>query len=421
MLLIIAVIGMLATVALVVLPLAGLGGAAAPTAHGQGMAAERIDTGGSPAMPIRRVPEADPGPGSGQRLAAVAAVIADLDTFWAQALPAESGTASTPLSGGVVAVDSASSAGAAMCLSSASQLVGNAYYCPGNDGIVYDSAALVPVLLDHYGAGGLVASFAHEYGHAIQARIGPTQDQRAAEPKRYPSLLIEAQADCMAGAFLAWVSAGSAPHLHIPHASLLRAITPLLDFRDPVTVTSTDAAAHGLGMDRLESLLIGLREGSASCHRLTIDSMQPTLGQVPAPADGMRTPRFGSATAALTAAGSSIVEFAHAERAAPAGQDLAGISATDADLAIAAPFGQFAQATALALAVGRSEKGTSTGAACFTGAWVRSVFGHAAAGALGSWPADADEALDLVRSRTDATFDDVAAYADGFRHGLASC
>ncbi len=412
---------MLATTALVALPLAGLGGAAAPSAHGQGMAAERIDTSGSPVVPIRRVPVADPGPGSDQRLAAVASVVADLDSFWANALPSDSGTTFTPLSGGVVAVDSASSTGAAMCLSSPSQVAGNAYYCPGNDGIVYDSSALVPVLLGHYGSAGLMASFAHEFGHAIQARIGPTQAERAADPKRYPSLLIEGQADCTAGAFLAWVSAGSAPHLHIPHASLLRAITPLLDFRDPVTVTSTDAAAHGLGMDRLESLLTGLRGGASSCHRMTTESMQPTLGRVSPPTGGMRTPRFDSPADALIAARSSIETFAVQAGAVRVGQSMAGAVVAEADLAVAAPFGQFAQAAALALAVGRLDKGTETGAACFAGAWVGSVFGHAAPGGLGSWPGDADEALDLVRSRSGATFDEVAAYADGFRIGLSSC
>ncbi len=42
----------------------------------------------------------------------------------------------------------------ALCVSPASSLLGNAYYCRGDDGIVYDSAALVPVLLDLYGPAG---------------------------------------------------------------------------------------------------------------------------------------------------------------------------------------------------------------------------------------------------------------------------
>jgi hypothetical protein len=40
---------------------------------------------------------------------------------------------------------------------------------------------------------------------------------------------------------------------------------------------------------------------------------------------------------------------------------------------------------------------------------------------LGSWPGDADEGLDLVRSRPGATFADAAGYADGFRSGVSVC
>jgi hypothetical protein len=92
-----------------------------------------------------------------------------------------------------------------------------------------------------------------------------------------------------------------------------------------------------------------------------------------------------------------------------------------ADLDRSASVGQFAAAAAVARATGRSISGSDVGAACFTGAWTASVFGSAPAGALGSWAGDADEAMDLIRSRPGASFDELAAYADGFRGGLAGC
>ena len=49
------------------------------------------------------------------------------------------------------------------------------------------------------------------------------------------------------------------------------------------------------------------------------------------------------------------------------------------------------------------------------------LWGGADAGQLGSWPGDADEALDMLRTRPGATFDEVAAFADGFDDGLPSC
>ena len=105
-------------------------------------------------------------------------------------------------------MDSTSSTGSALCISDPAFIAGNAYYCPQGDGIVFDSSALVPVLLGSYGSAGLTAAFAHEFGHAVQAQIGPTPTDRQPDPDRYPSILIEAQADCDAGAFLAWAAAG---------------------------------------------------------------------------------------------------------------------------------------------------------------------------------------------------------------------
>ena len=99
-------------------------------------------------------------------------------------------------------MDSTADTGTALCISDPAQIAGNAFYCPQDDGIVFDSSALVPVLLAGYGSAALAGAFAHEFGHAVQAQIGPTPADRRTEPDRYPSILIEAQADCDAGAFL---------------------------------------------------------------------------------------------------------------------------------------------------------------------------------------------------------------------------
>ena len=150
---------------------------------------------------------------------AVAAVLADLQDFWTGELSAGDGF--VPPTGGYISMDSAPPEGSglrssALCITDPAQIAGNAYYCPQGDGIVFDSSALVPVLLDHYGSAGLAASFAHEFGHAIQARIGPTAADRVQDPDRYPSILVEAQADCDAGAFLGWASTGSGSRVHAP-------------------------------------------------------------------------------------------------------------------------------------------------------------------------------------------------------------
>jgi predicted metalloprotease len=382
---------------------------------GTPVAAETVLTGYPPA-PVRHVGTSTV---SIQRDdAAVGAVLADVGAFWTAALPADFNRPFKPLTGAYVSIDGSAGSGSGPCVSSPDQIAGNAYYCPGSDAIVYDSAGLVPVLLGHYGVAGLTASFAHEFGHAIQARIGPTAAERAEHPAQYPNLLIEAQGDCYAGAFLAWAVAGSAPHLRLPQSSMVRAVAPLLDFRDPVTVTAADPVAHGLSLDRLTALLDGYRGGPKACHALAASDLRPTRGRSGV-LPGGTAPRFADTDAAVAAGRRSVDVFAAGLPAAAAGA--LPVQPSSTDLAAAAPYGQFADAAALALALGLSRTGTASGAACFTGAWAASVFGTAARGALGSWAGDADEALDMIRARPAATFAELSGYADGFTRGWPAC
>ena len=388
--------------------------------------------------------------------AAVAAVLSDLQDFWAVELGADGGPGLKVPAGGYVSMDSSSTAGgSALCISDPQQITGNAFYCPGADGIVFDSAALVPVLLGSYGSAGLTAAFAHEFGHAVQAQIGPTMQDRQLDPDRYPAILIEAQADCDAGAFLAWAAGASEsvdpegqgsdagdsaptasaapdaaatvlrdPRVHIPRESLVRAVAPLLDFRDPATVSPEDPTAHGLGLDRLGFLLVGLRDGADACPAMTVDDLQLTLGS-----EGVTTsppstlPRFPSTADVLQAANSSVTAFVAGLPGAPAIPT--EIVPDAADLSRAESLGQFASAASVALAAGRllsaDDSRTRSVAACFTGAWTASVFGRAGVDELGTWPTDADEALDLIRSKPGASIDELAGYSDGFHQGWAAC
>jgi predicted metalloprotease len=399
-----------------------------PAPSGSGaVAAERIDV-TAPAVPIETVGSfgagstagADPLTSSADGDRAVAAVLTDLQTYWSDQLSAADGPGLRSPAGGYISMDSTSSTGSALCISDPAFISGNAYYCPQGDGIVFDSAALVPVLLGSYGSAGLTAAFAHEFGHAVQAQIGPTPEDRRQDPDRYPAILIEAQADCDAGAFLAWVAAGNAERVHLPSSSLVRAVAPLLDFRDPATVLPADPTAHGLGLDRLTSVLRGYRDGGGTCQSMTTDDLSLTLGR-----DGVTTSppstlaRYPSPGEALDAAATSVNDFA-----AGLGVRSPGVtagSASTADLERASSLGQFAAGAAVASVAGQAITGNSAGAACFTGAWTASVFGHAGIDELGSWPTDADEALDLIRGRPGASFEQLAGFADGFHQGWAAC
>ena len=117
---------------------------------------------------------------------AVAAVLTDLQTFWSDQLSASGGPGLRAPAGGYVSMDSTAATGSALCISDPAFIAGNAYYCPQGDGIVFDSSALVPVLLGSYGSAGLAAAFAHEFGHAVQAQVGPDPGRPATGPGPLP-------------------------------------------------------------------------------------------------------------------------------------------------------------------------------------------------------------------------------------------
>ncbi len=388
-------------------------GCAKPVA-GTAESAAGVDTTAS-AVRITQAPDVVSAPAAAQ----VAGILSDLQDFWRTQL----GDRFTALKGGYALIDSADTTGTPASMCAAGSLSGNAFYCPVQDGIVVDAAALVPVLVDRYGVGGLAASLAHEFGHAVQARIGPTQDQQQADPDRYPQILVEAQADCAAGAFLQWAASGQSRRLRLPAGLLTSAVSPLLDFRDgadspAADSPAADSLAHGLGLDRLRFVLTGMRGGAAACHAMTVPELALTLGK-----DGthqQQSARYPDSAAVAAAADESVREW---NPTAPAGrEDLdRDAEAADADLVAARPYGQFAEATATVFAIGRSRYPDSAGAACFAGAWTAAVFGHAPAGGLGSWPGDADEGMDLIRARPGSTFADLAGYADGFDRGLDAC
>src|SRR5689334_12579881 len=77
----------------------------------------------------------------------------------------------------------------------------NAFYCPDGDYIAWDSQTLIPQLYNSYGALLVGVVLAHEYGHAIQTRLGLGSA---------PSVVLEQQADCFAGSWMKDVNAGHA-------------------------------------------------------------------------------------------------------------------------------------------------------------------------------------------------------------------
>ncbi|GAA3054599.1 neutral zinc metallopeptidase [Actinokineospora globicatena] len=210
------------------------------------------------------------------RLAAT--VVTDVQAYWTATFPPTFGKDYAPLKGGFYSVDTADAdSKAPPCANKATEVEGNAFYCPDADVIAWDRAALLPVLRDRFGEAAVMLVLAHEMGHAVQDRTGSGIDERKADPARYPTILIEAMADCYAGSFVRWVVDGKAAHLTIAKDRLDTALESLISFRDPIGTEQQDRGAHGDAFDRVSAFQDGYEQGAATCSKMTVDNRVFTL------------------------------------------------------------------------------------------------------------------------------------------------
>jgi predicted metalloprotease len=399
--------------------------------------------------------------------------LTDLTTYWSAEFGPTFGTRFTPLAGGYYSVDpddvnpAAYPDGHIGCGQPPESIANNAAYClpsdqyPAGDSISYDRTFLRE-LAEQYGRFIPALVMAHEFGHAVQGRVGYPTPQ---------SIAIETQADCFAGAWTAWVAGGEAAHNTIRAAELDEVLRGYLLLRDPVGTGTREQEAHGSYFDRVSAFQEGFDDGPVSCRdRFGPDrpytqgrfsdraeeltggnaSYQETLGIFVPEA----LPAFWEAT--FTELGEdfeppAIVPF---DRQAPAcaGQD------TDSDLVFCATedvvafdetdligplyedFGDFAVLTAVAIPYGlaaRDQLDESTegpdavrSAVCLAGAFTGAVLDGQVPGIRIS-PGDADESVQfLLEYSTDPAvladsgltgFQLVDVFRTGVLEGAAAC
>jgi hypothetical protein len=118
---------------------------------------------------------------------------------------------------------------------------GNAFYCGGEDDdyIAYDAANLMPELNESFGALTPAVVLAHEFGHAVQHRAEVDA----------PSVVIELQADCLAGAWVAYAQTSASDPLTVVETALDSSIRA----RDQPGTAAINPKAHGLGFDRVNA------------------------------------------------------------------------------------------------------------------------------------------------------------------------
>ncbi|GAA1152518.1 neutral zinc metallopeptidase [Nocardioides aquiterrae] len=133
----------------------------------------------------------------------------------------------------------------------------NAFYCGGKDDdyIAYDASYLLPRLDQGFGALTPAVVLAHEFGHAIQHRAGV----------QAPSVVIELQADCFAGAWVAYAQSSATDPVAVDQSALDSSIRAIPLLRDQPGTPATNPKAHGLGFDRVNAFQTGYESGASRC------------------------------------------------------------------------------------------------------------------------------------------------------------
>jgi predicted metalloprotease len=193
--------------------------------------------------------------------------IKDIERFWTTTYPTISdGTAFKPIQGGYHPYTETDLPPA--CGDETPAYQPNAFYCPNGDFIAWDAQTLIPQLQKEYGPLLVGVVLAHEYGHAIQTRLGMHDE---------PTVVLEQQADCFAGAWLADAMAGnSTAFTGITPAQIDSTLAGVLQLRDQPGMSATAEGAHGNAFDRIRAMQDGVENGAAKCAGYRSDNLPVT-------------------------------------------------------------------------------------------------------------------------------------------------
>jgi len=389
--------------------------------------------------------------------ASIDATLADIQQFWSQAMPDVYGQQYEAIPSDRVYPYSESNPppncdDGGKTKAPYADVAGNAFYCGNGDFVAYDDQGLLPKLRENFGEFAVGLVFAHELGHAVQARVG--YDPGA-------TVYYEQQADCFAGAWAQHVANSDDDRVHLSKDDLDNALAGLLTLSDPSGSDGGQDGAHGNGFDRVNAFQDGYEGGAATCA--AYDSNPPDVTEAAyssysdqandgnLPLDQLVPTITTSLDTYWSSQSSKLTAPALSAGGAATGDDSDGGVLTDAvtyqpssntvhyDAAtiqdVHDNIGDFGSGLLLATAWASSVEhqlgrtvGTDAarrGAECLAGAW-------AADTSTSLSPGDLDEAITVLvaagkgaasRDGGDrgTAFDRVAAFRAGFKHGPSKC
>jgi predicted metalloprotease len=197
----------------------------------------------------------------------VAVALTDIDQWWSRVFPEVYGEPFVSLEGGVYAGYPGRQTDLPGCgepVTSYDELTEFvAFYCEFGDFMVYDddNQLVLAPLAEEFGPAVMGIVLAHEFGHAIQARIG-------ALDRRLATIVTEQQADCFAGAWTGQAYRGESDLLRLGDADVRAGLIAMLSVRDPVGTSQFEPGGHGSAFDRVGAFQVGFLEGPSRCAEL---------------------------------------------------------------------------------------------------------------------------------------------------------
>jgi predicted metalloprotease len=199
----------------------------------------------------------------------LSAALNDIQTWWSQQFPLLFGDAYVPLEGGIYAAYPERTTPIPGCSGTAQNSTyqdvvdAGAFYCPNGDFMAYDDGedGVIFELAEAYGPSIVAVVMAHEFGHAIQARVG-TLNQDVA------TVYTEQQADCYSGAWSRRAWNGEATGVPFTDGDIELGMIALVEVRDPVGTDVLEPGGHGSAFDRIGAFQEGFYYGVGACADL---------------------------------------------------------------------------------------------------------------------------------------------------------
>lgn len=206
------------------------------------------------------------------------ATIADVSDYWAEVMPADFGQEFQQVKR-LLSYDS-NTDNMELCGESVQGLI-NAFFCPPEDAVAWDRGELLPRLTKLYGDVAPITVLAHEYGHAVQHRLGAKAGipEGGPEPK---TIVLEQQADCFTGSYFRWIVDGNSKYFQVSTArGLNAALSTMYLVRDAAGKINDEQGAHGTSFDRTLAFQEGFEQGAKRCAAYNAEMLEERTTQFP--------------------------------------------------------------------------------------------------------------------------------------------